>query len=420
MVRHDQRDAVDGAPCRAVRPGSSCTPSSASRGRAAEREDAPSASSASSWRWRYGRQAAISSGSGFRFCGGRHFTMLAMYTVVSRAARSPRESVEQLSRLPHERPAGLRLRWRPGPRRRSISRAAGLPSPGTVLRPRLRTARSSTSCGSARRPRRASSSVAESVAQQARRSGDAIVEPGPGNRRSAAPSSLGRRPRCARRSRPRRRLARVGAAPASRRRRGIGRDAAAAARPRSPRLLPARSAAPDTAARSAVSQGAPPPRRGSPRPLRASIAAAGSCGVPSRPRIATRLVSTSKPAPGSSASFTTIRSSSFRSSLARPLASASPGLEREADDDAAGLPRVARALEDVGGRLHRDRQRAVDPRALAVAGLAGPEVGRRRGHDQHVRRGQLRRAPPAPARAVRLDPAHRDADRRPAARPGRR
>ena len=45
---------------------------------------------------------------------------------------------------------------------------------------------------------------------------------------------------------------------------------------------------------------------------------------PSRARMATRLVSTSIPAPGSKASFTTIRSSSFRSSFCRPLARASP------------------------------------------------------------------------------------------------
>ena len=33
------------------------------------------------WRSRKGAQAAISSGAGSRFCGGRHFTTLAMWTV---------------------------------------------------------------------------------------------------------------------------------------------------------------------------------------------------------------------------------------------------------------------------------------------------------------------------------------------------
>ena len=72
--------------------------------------------------------------------------------------------------------------------------------------------------------------------------------------------------------------------------------------------------------------------------------------------------------------------------------------------------RMKGAAQDVLGRLHRDRQRAVHPAALARARVAGPEVGRRRGHDQHVRAWQL-----APHRRLQvagaLDAADHDAGR---------
>ena len=59
----------------------------------------------SSWRRRYGAQAAISSGSGSRLPGGRHFTTLVMKTSSRRQPIEPRSSVEQAAGAPDERPA---------------------------------------------------------------------------------------------------------------------------------------------------------------------------------------------------------------------------------------------------------------------------------------------------------------------------
>ena len=167
-------------------------------------------------------------------------------------------------------------------------------------------------------------------------------------------------------------------------------------------------------------QGIAPPHPGSPRPPRASTAAAESVGVPSRPRIATRLVSFSKPAPGSSASLTTMRSRSFRSSFARPLATRVSRLQREAHHDAARLPRLAGPAQDVLGGLHRNRQRAVHPGPLARAGIAGPEVGGRRGHHQHVGCRQLGSGPPLRARWCTRPAGASTPDRRAAEPPGPR
>ena len=85
--------------------------------------------------------------------------------------------------------------------------------------------------------------------------------------------------------------------------------------------------------------------------------------LPSRSRIVTRLVATSNPAPASSASFTTIRSSSFRSSLARPLGHRVSRLERKADDHGPRLPPLARGGQNIGRRLERDGEGAVFPAA---------------------------------------------------------
>ena len=52
----------------------------------------------SSWRRRYGAQAAISSGSGSRFSGGRHLTMLVMKTSSRRQPRVARNLHQQAPR----------------------------------------------------------------------------------------------------------------------------------------------------------------------------------------------------------------------------------------------------------------------------------------------------------------------------------
>ena len=59
----------------------------------------------SSWRWRYGAQAAISSGSGSRLSGGRHFTTFVMKTSSRRQPSVPRNFVEQVAGATDERPA---------------------------------------------------------------------------------------------------------------------------------------------------------------------------------------------------------------------------------------------------------------------------------------------------------------------------
>ena len=190
--------------------------------------------------------------------------------------------------------------------------------------------------------------------------------------------------------------------------RGVGPNRADAALPFLPvadplplptaplRIHPAPSAGPGTCRHSSA-KGSAPLHRGSLPPPRASIAGGESGAVPSRPSRATRLVSFSKPAPGSSASLTTIRSRSLRSSLASPLASASPVSRAKPTMTLPFFRSPFGGAEDVFGGLHRDRQRALDPGPLAVARAAGPVVGRGRGHDQHIGRGQLgpHRVPPA-------------------------
>ena len=62
-------------------------------------------SRASSWRVRNGAQAAISSGSGSRFSGGRHFTTFVMKTSSRDQPIDASSSVEQRPGLAHEGPA---------------------------------------------------------------------------------------------------------------------------------------------------------------------------------------------------------------------------------------------------------------------------------------------------------------------------
>ena len=59
----------------------------------------------SSWRWRYGAQAAISSGSGSRLSGGRHFTTFVMKTSSRRQLERAEELRQQVAGAADERPA---------------------------------------------------------------------------------------------------------------------------------------------------------------------------------------------------------------------------------------------------------------------------------------------------------------------------
>ncbi len=86
-------------------------------------------SSVSSWRRRYGAQAAISSGSGSRLSGGRHFTTFVMKTS---SRRQPIEARSRTSRSP-ARPTNGRP-WRsslkPGPSPTKTTSVLGMALPG--------------------------------------------------------------------------------------------------------------------------------------------------------------------------------------------------------------------------------------------------------------------------------------------------
>ena len=62
-------------------------------------------SSTSSWRWRYGAQAAISSGSGSRLSGGRHLTTFVMKTSSRRQPSVAEELRQEVAGATDERPA---------------------------------------------------------------------------------------------------------------------------------------------------------------------------------------------------------------------------------------------------------------------------------------------------------------------------
>ena len=292
----------------------------------------------------------------------------------------------------------------PGPSPTSTSRACGLPSPGTALVRLGQSAAAVTWCGSARRPHRASGSVGQVVAQRATGSAVVTVSPGPGIGGRAL------QPRGARAAAGQ--LRSDGGL-----RSGVGhclpprpRLPLAAARRVPPPPRPAPSAVADTAA-AASAKGLAPPRPEWRRPPRASIAAAGSAACPSRPSIATRLVSCSKPAPGSSASLTTMRSRSLRSSFARPFASASPVSSAK---PTMTLPCFRLALggtQDVLRGLHRDRQRAVHPGALARRSgcWAGSRPAPRPSPARRLR--AARRAPPPRDRWCSRPVTQRDTDR---------
>ena len=89
-------------------------------------------SRASSWRIKYGEQVLISSGSGRRFSGGRHFTTLQMYTSLR---CKPIASIICVSNFPARPTKGSP--WasssRPGPSPTKTRSALGLPSPKTIL-----------------------------------------------------------------------------------------------------------------------------------------------------------------------------------------------------------------------------------------------------------------------------------------------
>ena len=82
------------------------------------------------WRWRNGRQAAISVSSGSRFRGGRHFTTLQMYTC---SLEIPMAEMIRVSSRPASptkgRPARSSSPPGPSPTRTSSARAS--PSPKT-------------------------------------------------------------------------------------------------------------------------------------------------------------------------------------------------------------------------------------------------------------------------------------------------
>ena len=95
----------------------------------------------STCRIRKGEQVSISSRSGARFCGGRHFTTLAMYTS---SRRSPMAAIMLLSSCPARPTKGspCSSSSAPGPSPINMISARGFPTPKTMfLRPRLRPQR---------------------------------------------------------------------------------------------------------------------------------------------------------------------------------------------------------------------------------------------------------------------------------------
>ena len=86
----------------------------------------------SSWRRRYGAQAAISSGCGSRLSGGRHLTTFVMNTS---SRRQPIEASSLTSRSParpmNGRPSRSSLK--PGPSPTKTTSVSGSPSPGTAF-----------------------------------------------------------------------------------------------------------------------------------------------------------------------------------------------------------------------------------------------------------------------------------------------
>ncbi len=95
----------------------------------------------SSWRRRNGAQAAISSGSGSRFSGGRHFTTLVMKTSSRRQPIEPRRRTRRSPARPTKgRPS--RSSFIPGPSPTKTTSVLGCPSPGTArFRPSWRRQR---------------------------------------------------------------------------------------------------------------------------------------------------------------------------------------------------------------------------------------------------------------------------------------
>ena len=88
-------------------------------------------SSTSSWRWRYGAQAAISSGCGSRLSGGRHLTMFVMKTSSRLQPSGARNFVSSAPARPtNGRPSRSSLN--PGPSPTNTTSVSGLPSPGTA------------------------------------------------------------------------------------------------------------------------------------------------------------------------------------------------------------------------------------------------------------------------------------------------
>ena len=74
---------------------------------------------------RNGSQVSTSSGSGLRFCGGRHLMTFAMYTSLARQADRFDDLRQQLAGAADERHRPGRLRRRRAPRRRTSDRPAG-------------------------------------------------------------------------------------------------------------------------------------------------------------------------------------------------------------------------------------------------------------------------------------------------------
>ncbi len=86
----------------------------------------------SSWRFRYGAQAATSSGSGSRLSGGRHLTTFVMKTSSRRHSIEPRSLTSRSPARPmNGRPRRSSLK--PGASPTRTTSVSGLPSPGTAL-----------------------------------------------------------------------------------------------------------------------------------------------------------------------------------------------------------------------------------------------------------------------------------------------
>ena len=93
----------------------------------------------SSWRRRKGRQAAISSGSGSRLPGGRHFTTFVMKTSSRCQPTSPSSSSSRVPAAPTKGRPSRSSFW-PGPSPTKTTSVSGWPSPGTAC-VRLRESR---------------------------------------------------------------------------------------------------------------------------------------------------------------------------------------------------------------------------------------------------------------------------------------